>query len=203
MPRRPLRSRDPSPEGRRGHRLRRRASVVVVLAGLIATVAVVPFVIHGRLGTKERALQALVATPAGCSATGEAPLTGGRRWPHAERSTIVFCDDGPTDVRPSLEHDPFPTAAAMRRDVLADPPRLPTCVAGASVYLNVFIVGRRQFTAICRRLDGDVVDAVTGLPEIPDEGTLESMDRAEAAQDRRDLRAQKRALQRYWGVPVG
>jgi hypothetical protein len=56
-----------------------------------------------------------------------------------------------------------------------------------------------QFAPLCRRLGGDDVDGVSGLPQ-PGGVTIAEIDRQVAAADRRDTAAERAALRAHWHI---
>ncbi len=114
-------------------------------------------------------------------------------WPQAVERATTFCHN----AGPGLLYARFPDQAALRADLLKAPPSLPVCLTGTEVLLDLLDPG--EFAALCRELEGRLVDGTAGVPEA-EGATMDEIDRSIEIERRRSAAAQGRALRRLWNV---
>jgi hypothetical protein len=108
-------------------------------------------------------------------------------WPHATRAVIVECEY----LGPFIAYASFSNQADLRADLRDAAPWGATCITGNEVVIDGLDPG--DFDDVCRRLHGDDIDGVAGIPDAADESF--------AVIETHDLRvrvAQGLALERYW-----
>jgi hypothetical protein len=170
------------------HPIPRRA-LNAIRAGIFAPIVVVgalwwhPWPRHGLDRVKHA-----VDWPTDCA---EIATSYGTRYdcPLAEEVAVVECDY----LGPGIVYARFPSQAALRENLLRDPPLGATCVMDHEVVVDVLDPG--QFPKVCRKLGGHDADGVAGLPEF----SLAD-DRNGARQLWRERRAEARALRANWSA---
>jgi hypothetical protein len=165
------------------------AIVAVVVAGLFAR-----GVLHVGPRTGVDRVRHLVRWPESCAAIDTEPVTRTVRtwWPRAREAKTVTCEM----LGPWVMYLRFANAGDERHDLLRHPPESATCLAGREVVIDGLDPG--QFARVCREFGGTDVDAVSGLPETAGGVTMDEIDRSVRAEERRDARAELRALRAYW-----
>ena len=135
----------------------------------------------------------LVRWPDSCADIATEPAAHlHRMWPRAREAETVTCEM----AGPWIGYVRFGRAADVRHDLLSSPPSSATCVANREVLIDG--LDGRQFAKVCRRFGGTDVDGVSGLPDIGGGVTMAEIERSGRAEDKRDTRAELRALRAYW-----
>jgi len=162
-------------------------------AVLIAVCSVV-LALRGDQDSGVGRVEAAINWPRSCAEVAVHDATGEDPWPRAVKFASISCEH----VGPSVIYARFADRTEQQRELLREPPSAPVCIAAREVVIDY--LGLRQFTRLCRGLNGDLVDAVSMLAPLPWDGTVGGVNRRTAAEERRDVEAQRRALRRYWGV---
>jgi hypothetical protein len=166
----------------------------IALAGLAIAGAIV-LALQSRADSSTERIKHAIAWPQSCADVVISDTTGDRdEWPHAAMTASITCEH----LGPFVLYARYDRRADLRTDLLRHPPGAATCIAGHEVVIDGLDPG--QFAPLCRRLGGDRVDAVSKLPEIWSDNTIEGIERAVRATERRNAAAQKRALRRYWAA---
>jgi len=115
-------------------------------------------------------------------------------WTRASETASIECGQ----ASPGLLYAKFASHADLRADLLGRPPSTATCIVGAEVVLDGLFDDPGRFGELCGELDGELVDAVSGL-KMPDDptGSIAGAERAAAEYDRLAARAQARALREH------
>lgn len=154
---------------------------------MVAVVAVHPWPRHGA----DR-VEHLVDWPACIDVVTERAPTGAGAWPHAREQARIDCEN----LGPWVGYARFASTADLRTDLLHTPPRSAVCIAGTEVVVNG--LEAHQFPKLCRKLHGDRVDGVVGLPDHGGGVTIDEINRSIARERRRDAQAEGRALRAYF-----
>lgn len=124
---------------------------------------------------------------ASISTTSPALAPEARRWRRATTTAAVSCEF----LGPFVIWAQFADRAALRADVLDHPSAAPACIAGREIVLS-YLDDQSRFAAMCRRIDGAVIDVVSPPPDILTD-----------LQEHRDRNAQLAALRRFFGAQAG
>jgi hypothetical protein len=172
------------------------AMASAILVTPAATVAIVvalhPWPRHGA-----DQIRHLVKWPPDCADVTANAVRGPDRWPHADQEMFIDCEM----LGPWVRYARFRDRQALERDLLAASPASAVCIYGRGTEVAVNGLEAHQFPALCRKLHGDRIDGVSGLPDVlPGVATIRSTDRAVRRQRQRDTVAQHRAIARYFSA---
>ena len=163
----------------------------LVLLGLAVAIGAAVLIIRAGSDNRVKQIRDLVDWDESCAEIAIHDQGHGR-WPHTSEAKSVTCEH----LGPLFIYLRFGSSADMRADLLQRTPSAATCIVGNEVVIDSLDEG--QFERLCRDLDGDIVDRVSRLPELPGGVTIDEIDRYAELGERRDAAAQREALRRYW-----
>jgi len=166
---------------------------VLALGAVVLVAAVAVIAVTARADSRLTSIRDSIEWDDSCASVRTSDNGDKSGWSHATKTAVIACEH----LGPLVLYARFDNEAELREDLLRRPPSQPTCVAGREVLVDHLDPG--QFVALCRRLRGDHIDALSKLPDIPWDGTVGDLDATVDVGERRDAAAQGRALRRYFG----